>query len=263
MALAILGHAEPEPPAALIRLLAQQFDIELRRLGILAQLLGQPGPGGVIIHVAGQLRLIAGQPAERLLAISLADGYSGQQQAKIGLLRRQTEPLFQHLAGLGQAAFAVEQARQLLARPLIVGIVGQHLVIVVLRLPHLALGHGGGRLALGQGRQLGLGEIHGFDLQHPRLAGRGGGDRLLLGSQFGLQIRLQFFIARDDLIGRHLLVLGLNLRRQRFIVSGGQIIHGLGLPRLGRWCGRGDRGFRRGRQAQGRRQRHDGMSLGS
>ena len=91
----------------------------------------------------------------------------------------------------------------------------QHLVIVVLGLPHLALGHGGSRLALGQGRQLGLGEIHRLYLQHAGFAGSGGhllGCRLLLCGQLGIEIRLQLFVARRDLILRWRLGLGLGRR---------------------------------------------------
>ena len=40
VALTILGHPQPQPPAPLIRLLAQQLDVELGRLGGLTQLLG-------------------------------------------------------------------------------------------------------------------------------------------------------------------------------------------------------------------------------
>ena len=76
--LTIFGDAEAKPPAALIRLLTQQLHIERRRIGILAQLLSQPGPGGVVVHVAGEIRLITGQPAKRLLLLPLADGKAGQ-----------------------------------------------------------------------------------------------------------------------------------------------------------------------------------------
>ena len=117
VALTIFGHAEPEPPAALIRLLAQQFHVKIRRLGMLTQLLAEPGPGGVIIQIAGQIRSMAGQPAERLELIATADGEPRQQQPEIGLFGIESEPLFQQLARFAQPPLAVQQARQLLARP--------------------------------------------------------------------------------------------------------------------------------------------------
>ena len=40
MSLTILRHPQSQPPAPLIRLLSQQLDVELGRLGRLAQLLG-------------------------------------------------------------------------------------------------------------------------------------------------------------------------------------------------------------------------------
>ncbi len=59
---------------------------------MLTQLLAEPGPGGVIIQIAGQIRSMAGQPAERLELIATADGEPRQQQPEIGLFGIEPEP---------------------------------------------------------------------------------------------------------------------------------------------------------------------------
>ena len=198
MALAILGDPQPQPPAPLIRLHPQQPDIELGRLGILSQLLAQAGPGRVIVEVAGQGGPSATEPGESPSLVLFSQGQTGPQQAKIGLIRLATNALLQQGARLGEAALAIEQARQLLPGLFVVRSLAEQCAELGLGFAQLPLDQGRVGLAFAQYRELGRAQLHRLYLE-----GRGAAWRRFgrcLGGELGMEIRLQLGIARFSLL---------------------------------------------------------------